>query len=80
LFVGLETSIELAFHRRHIDDVPVMRTVAQHQGFETCVEHEGRDRVHKLHFEQFHRRHVREEIPFYTGRRVDAAGAAEVLA
>ena len=26
------------------------------------------------------RRHVREEIPFYTGRRVDAAGAAEVLA
>ena len=26
------------------------------------------------------RRHVREEIPFYTGRRVDAPGAAEVLA
>lgn len=26
------------------------------------------------------RLHVREEIPFYTGRRVDAAGAAEVLA
>lgn len=26
------------------------------------------------------RRHVRDEIPFYTGRRVDAAGAAEVLA
>ena len=25
------------------------------------------------------RRHVREEIPFYTGRRVDAAGAVEVL-
>ena len=25
------------------------------------------------------RRHVREEIPFYTGRRVDAAGALEVL-
>lgn len=26
------------------------------------------------------RRHVRDEVPFYTGRRVDAAGAAEVLA
>jgi peroxiredoxin len=25
------------------------------------------------------RRHVREEIPFHTGRRVDAAGAVEVL-
>ena len=25
------------------------------------------------------RRHVREEIPFYTGRRVDAGGALEVL-
>jgi len=25
------------------------------------------------------RRHVREEIPFYTGRRVDAAGVVEVL-
>ena len=25
------------------------------------------------------RRHVREEIPFYTGRRIDAAGALEVL-
>ncbi|HKF86102.1 MAG TPA: hydrogen peroxide-dependent heme synthase [Candidatus Limnocylindrales bacterium] len=25
------------------------------------------------------RRHVREETPFYTGRRVDAAGAVEVL-
>jgi peroxiredoxin len=25
------------------------------------------------------RRHVREEVPFYTGRRVDAAGALEVL-
>jgi len=25
------------------------------------------------------RRHVREEIPFYTGRLVDTAGAAEVL-
>jgi peroxiredoxin len=25
------------------------------------------------------RRHVREEIPFYTGRRVDAAGAVDVL-
>jgi peroxiredoxin len=25
------------------------------------------------------RRHVREEIPFYTGRRIDAAGAVDVL-
>lgn len=25
------------------------------------------------------RRHVREEIPFYTGRRVDAAGVVEIL-
>jgi chlorite dismutase len=25
------------------------------------------------------RRHVREEVPFYTGRRIDAAGVAEVL-
>ena len=25
------------------------------------------------------RRHVREEVPFYTGRRVDASGAIEVL-
>jgi chlorite dismutase len=26
------------------------------------------------------RHHVREEIPFYTGRRIDAAAALEVLA
>ena len=25
------------------------------------------------------RRHVREEIPFYTGRRIDAAGVVEIL-
>ncbi len=25
------------------------------------------------------RRHVREEVPFYTGRRIDAAGVAEIL-
>ena len=25
------------------------------------------------------RRHVREEIPFYTGRRIDAAAVVELL-
>jgi chlorite dismutase len=26
------------------------------------------------------RRHVREETPFFTGRRIDSIGAAEVVA
>jgi chlorite dismutase len=40
--------------------------------------HELVDMMRDLRYTQA-RRHVREEIPFYTGRRVDAAGVIEVL-
>lgn len=41
--------------------------------------HDIVDMMRHLRYSQA-RRHVREEIPFFTGRRIDPAGAAEVVA
>ncbi len=66
---GLEVAIELALHRRHVDDVPVAACVgtfgiAQHQRLEPRVDQERRDRVDQLNFEQLHRRHlVHQQAP-----------------
>ena len=59
----LEVAVELPFHRRHVDDVLVALRRAQHQRLEARVDDERRDRVHELHLEQLHRRHLGHQQP-----------------
>ena len=65
-------AIELAFHRRHVDDVFVALRCAQHQRLEPRVEHERRDRVDQLHLKQFDRRNfVQQQAPRVAFAQVD---------
>ena len=59
---GLELAVELAFDRRHVDDVFVAArrlalAGAQHQRLEARVDDERCDGVDQLHFQQFDGRH-----------------------
>ena len=59
----LELPVELALHRRHVDDVLVALGRAQHQRLEARVQDERRDGVHQLHLEQLDRRHLGQQQP-----------------
>ena len=60
---GLEAPVELALHRRHVDDVLVALGRAQHQRLEPGVEDERGDGVDELGLEQLDGRHLGERQP-----------------
>ncbi len=60
---GLEPSVELPLHRRHVDDVLVALGRAQHERLEASVQHERCHRVDQLRLEQLHRRHLGQRQP-----------------
>ena len=60
---GLVLAVKLPFHRRDVHDVLVALGRAQHERFQPRVQNERRNRVHQLHFQQFHGRHFRHGQP-----------------
>ena len=76
----LEAAVELALHRRHVDDVLVALGRAQHQRLEPGVEHERRDGVDELRLEQLDRRHLGQHqpprVPARAGRPAAGPGRA----
>ena len=72
VLVGLEPSIKLPLHRRHVDDVLVEGALPQHERLQSAVQDEGGDCVHELNLEELDRPHfVQRQTPAVDPSQVD---------